>query len=281
MNNLVSFRNENVITDGYFEINHNIPLSEGGLNIPSNKTNMYFPEHVLYHWLRWAHFYSIGDKITAFKNAKAVSLMTNTQMTKDKPDLTTLENLIDIEKLKSCISEKLKEDYKNGIGNLQNIEPSGKDKVWITDGTQTKRIKKGEEIPNGFKIGRLPLKILKKERKKYVMTDEHRKNISKGRTGMKFSEEHVRHMSEVMIGHESPMKGKNKSNSDTVRRVAKMKEKEVMQFTMDYKFVRKYSSVNEAIEKTGFKHISCCCNGRRNSTGGYIFVFALDICYFF
>ena len=27
MNNLVSFRNENVITDGYFEINHNIPLS--------------------------------------------------------------------------------------------------------------------------------------------------------------------------------------------------------------------------------------------------------------
>ena len=281
MNNLVSFRNENVITDGYFEINHNIPLSEGGLNIPSNKTNMYFPEHVLYHWLRWAHFYSIGDRNTAFKNAKAVSLMTNTQMTKDKPDLTTLNNLINIEKIKGCISEKLKEDYKNGIGNLQNIEPSGKDKVWITDGIVTRRVKKDEEIPNGFKIGRLPLKIMKKERKKYVMTEEHRKNISKGRTGMKFSEEHVRHMSEVMMGHESPMKGKNKSNSDTVRRVAKMKEKEVIQFTMDYKFVRKYSSVNEAIEITGIKHISDCCNGRRNSTGGYIFVFALDICYFF
>ena len=281
MNNLVSFRNENVITDGYFEINHNIPLSEGGLNIPSNKTNMYFPEHVLYHWLRWAHFYSIGDRNTAFKNAKAVSLMTNTQMIKDKPDLTALNNLINIEKIKCCISEKLKEDYKNGIGNLQNIEPSGKDKVWITDGIVTRRVKKDEEIPNGFKIGRLPLKIRKKERKKYVMTEEHRRNISKGRTGMKFSEEHVRHMSEVMMGHESPMKGKNKSNSDTVRRVAKMKEKEVIQFTMDYKFVRKYSSINEAIEKTGFKHISCCCNGRRNSTGGYIFVFAFDICYFF
>ena len=242
---------------------------------------MYLPEHVVDHWLRWAHFYSIGDRNTAFKNAKAVSLMTNTQMTKDKPDLTTLNNLINIEKIKGCISEKLKEDYKNGIGNLQNIEPSGKDKVWITDGIVTRRVKKDEEIPNGFKIGRLPLKIMKKERKKYVMTEEHRKNISKGRTGMKFSEEHVRHMSEVMMGHESPMKGKNKSNSDIVRRVAKMKEKEVIQFTMDYKFVRKYSSINEATEITGIKHISDCCNGRRNSTGGYIFVFALDICYFF
>ena len=56
--------------------------------------------------------------------------------------------------------KQLKEDYKNGIGNLQNIKPSGKDKVWITDGIVTRRIKIGKEIPNGFKIGRLPLKVI-------------------------------------------------------------------------------------------------------------------------
>lgn len=53
------------------------------------------------------------------------------------------------------------------------------------------------------------------------------------------------------------------------------------QISLKYTKYNKYSSVNEAIEKTGFKHISDCCNGRRNSTGGYMFVFALDICYFF
>ena len=60
-----------------------------------------------------------------------------------------------------------------------------------------------------------------------------------------------------------------------------MSLKHMGQISLKYTKYNKYSSVNEAIEKTGFKHISCCCNGRRNSTGGYIFVFALDICYFF
>ena len=53
------------------------------------------------------------------------------------------------------------------------------------------------------------------------------------------------------------------------------------QISLKYIKYNKYSSINEAIEITGIKHISDCCNGRRNSTGGYIFVFALDICYFF
>ena len=60
-----------------------------------------------------------------------------------------------------------------------------------------------------------------------------------------------------------------------------MSLKHMGQISLKYTKYNKYSSVNEAIEKTGFKHISDCCSGRRNSTGEYIFVFAFDICQFF
>lgn len=73
--------------------------------------------------------------------------------------------------------------------------------VWITNGTSCTRIPKGEALPEGWKLGR----TLSDQAKKAIgrpgiargpMDNTTKKKISNARKGMKFSDEHRRHLSE-------------------------------------------------------------------------------------
>lgn len=60
---------------------------------------------------------------------------------------------------------------------------------------------------------------------------------------------------------------------------SKFAPKEVLQFTKDGKFVNEYPSTKEAKRNTGIyqSNIVSCCNGRRNTAGGYIWKYKEDV----
>lgn len=47
-------------------------------------------------------------------------------------------------------------------------------------------------------------------------------------------------------------------------------KKKVSQYTIEGIHIKDYDSIAEAYNDTGVRHISCVCNGSRNSAGGYI-----------
>ena len=51
---------------------------------------------------------------------------------------------------------------------------------------------------------------------------------------------------------------------------SKKKYHPVLQFTKEGLVVSEYNSIDEAVRKTGIKHISSVCNGERKTAGGFI-----------
>ena len=70
---------------------------------------------------------------------------------------------------------------------------------------------------------------------------------------------------------------KYNSNFGTrLKRIAISNYEPVIQYTKDGKEIARYKSQKEAMEKTGIqsRHISCCCKGKRKTTGGYVWRYA-------
>ena len=66
---------------------------------------------------------------------------------------------------------------------------------------------------------------------------------------------------------------KYNSNFGTrLKRMAISNYEPVIQYTKDGEEIARYKSQKEAMEKTGIqsRHISCCCKGKRKTTGGYV-----------
>lgn len=68
--------------------------------------------------------------------------------------------------------------------------------LWITNGVENKRIAENAEIPAGWHRGRLGF-ARKSNPKLGPMSEDHKQKISAARAGMKFTEEHCRHLSEA------------------------------------------------------------------------------------
>lgn len=56
-----------------------------------------------------------------------------------------------------------------------------------------------------------------------------------------------------------------------------MYKRKVVQYTMEGKPVKLYSSIREAEKKYGISHISMVCKGKRHSDGGYIWRYLEDV----
>ncbi|WP_299169047.1 NUMOD4 domain-containing protein [uncultured Bacteroides sp.] len=68
----------------------------------------------------------------------------------------------------------------------------------------------------------------------------------------------------------------NSNYGSRLDRMANTNKEPVLQFDKSGKFIARYSSQKEAMEKTGIncKHISCCCKGNRKTCGGYVWKYA-------
>lgn len=74
--------------------------------------------------------------------------------------------------------------------------PDEKGKFWINNGVENRRIAENAEIPEGWHRGRLGF-VRKSSPKLGPMSEGHKQKISAARIGMKFTEEHCRHLSEA------------------------------------------------------------------------------------
>lgn len=68
----------------------------------------------------------------------------------------------------------------------------------------------------------------------------------------------------------------NSNYGSRLDRMANTNKEPVLQFDKSGKFIARYSSQKEAMEKTGIncKHISCCCKGNRKTCGSYVWKYA-------
>jgi len=68
--------------------------------------------------------------------------------------------------------------------------------LWINDGVRNSKIRSGDPLPEGWTFGRLGF-VRKSNPKLGPMSEDHKQKISAARTGMKFTEEHCKHLSEA------------------------------------------------------------------------------------
>lgn len=61
----------------------------------------------------------------------------------------------------------------------------------------------------------------------------------------------------------------NTNYGTTRERSSEKRRKPVVQIDRTNKIINVYPSIKEAKRKTGVGHISCCCNNRRKTAGGY------------
>jgi len=130
---------------------------------------------------------------------------------------------------------------------------------------------------NYWKGKKIPEHIRQKMRK--PRSDEARKNMSKNHAdfsgknnpmfGKKITEQHRKKISEslkgLMVGEKNPMFGRNKSGEFASN------AKKVLQLTIDGVPIKEFINITEAAKGTGAtrQHITKCCKGERNKTGGY------------
>jgi group I intron endonuclease len=97
-------------------------------------------------------------------------------------------------------------------------------------------------------------------------TGDVKQRISEGNKGKKRTDEHKQRISEAH---------KNKNESELLKEYRQKTSKPVAQYDLEGRLLQIHKSINEA-EKTiggGRKSIRDVCNGKRNTAGGYIWLF--------
>lgn len=71
-----------------------------------------------------------------------------------------------------------------------------------------------------------------------------------------------------------------KYNNTYGSKLLKIGDKKVIQYDLNYNFVKEYKSIHEANRRTGidYRNISAVCNKKRRKTGGYIWKFKEEEC---
>lgn len=116
------------------------------------------------------------------------------------------------------------------------------------------------------------------EKLKKPKTEEHKKNISRGRIGMVFSEEHKINLSKSHIGQTNWNKGGNLS-SDVKRKISKSlignsnaKTIKVFQYSLNGVLIKEWDKLSDIKNTFGFNlgNISQCICGKRKTSYGFI-----------
>jgi NUMOD3 motif len=120
----------------------------------------------------------------------------------------------------------------------------------------------GENNPN-YGRRNSPEVLAKMKIAKQNISLETRRKMSDAQQNKKISDETRRKMSESLKGKSRPM--------EVVDKIAIANKKPVACFTLDGQFVKRYESAVDAERIDGYSrcHITSCCKGKRNSTGGF------------
>ena len=164
-----------------------------------------------------------------------------------------------------CEDISLIENYNQAVASDKKWEVHHKLGLWF---------KRQWLIDNGFYYDqRAEMLVFMKEYEHRILhnTGNHY------RLGQRASEETKRKMSVANKGKRISEETKRKMSAMKINNPARSKA--VTQYTNGVQFVTTYPSTMEAERQTGVNHrnISQCCNGKRNSAGGYIWRYKEDV----
>ena len=113
----------------------------------------------------------------------------------------------------------------------------------------------------------------------FKRSEELKKKISESMTGIVFTEEHKKKISDNhadFSGENNPLFGKHHSEETKKKMRENTPSESVIQFSKDGEFIAEFPSIHEASRQTGchYQLICKCCKGTRKSTGGYIWKYA-------
>lgn len=134
---------------------------------------------------------------------------------------------------------------------------------------------KGKKIPEYIRI---KMRKPRSEQARENMRKNHADFTGKNNPmyGRKFTEEHRQKISRALKGRKmsEEQKEKRRGRTGALSPVAKR----VVQLSLEGKFIREFESITEAAKQTNAtrQHISKCCNGERQTCGGYKWKYADD-----
>ena len=79
-------------------------------------------------------------------------------------------------------------------------------------------------------------------------------------------------MRECKLGHKVSLETRDKIRKTLTGTIAVWKHRNILQYTKDGIFIKKWESMSEVERELGISHCNIvnCCNGKRKSAGGYI-----------
>lgn len=102
----------------------------------------------------------------------------------------------------------------------------------------------------------------------YIYTDDFKSKIAESHKGKTISDETRRKISEALGG--------KKHTEEHVRKIAEARKRPVLQYDKNNNLVKKWKSALDAELGCGISrcHIASVCKGKRQSAGGYIWMYA-------
>ena len=169
-NSIIENRKQNDF-NGYTETHHIIPKSLGGSADASNLIKLSAKEHFICHLLLTKIYKH--DTVYGKKMIKAFMLMLWFKTDTQERYITSKEYAILREKFST-----IQRESQTGEGNSQYGTR------WITDGTVNKKLKKNDNVPTGWKLGRVTFfteeqKIQISKRSSYNQSGEKNSNYGK------------------------------------------------------------------------------------------------------
>jgi hypothetical protein len=159
-------------------------------------------------------------------------------------------------------------------GSLVNITNGGEFNDYWTGKKHTEKTKKlMSKAHNGKKFSSESITKMKKPK-----SLQHCENISKGRIGMKFSETHIKNLSNSLKGKPAWNKGDSLSNevklkiSNSLIGNKNAKSIKVFQYNLNGILIKEWKKLSDIKYELGYNigNISSCISGKRKTSNGFI-----------
>lgn len=256
---LILSRKNRIVEDGvYYEKHHIVMRSMGGLDNPDNIVPLLAREHFIAHRLLWLIH---RNRQTAF----AFRMMCCRNKT-----------------WSSKFYEKERLNLKHSDETKRKIGLKSKGRKWCQESKDAVKGKNSHRFGvsvNHSVCTRNKMSTAKTGKKLSVET---KKKISNTITGRILAEDWKHNISiglkrnAAKPNYVNPMQGKTFSHTDNAKmQISKKLGKPVLQY-LDNILIAEFHSASLAFKETRIKNISLCCNGHRNTAGGFVWKWKLN-----